>query len=622
MENLRPLRAELPAVWSDISNAMREFKDHSLHIIVLDEVLGLELSNFSRKLKLKPGIYDDHRVIVAMSNNLWFRGMEIKEEGGRRKNSKETRAHLEAMVLRTKPEANQWLHLTPPEAVLGANAFEQGPVMIRKIHAYLVKVNLAENTEKKSAEFVNRVCKVTLEAFWTKKLREEEGFDRTDSMLEVPGAGWIASFLAKIYLTLSRYLIKEFLQAVVEVSTVELLALFVKLGAENFVKGPAVLLTEGVQNIRLDGLLTLIAITHGNLGGLMNLTRYPEQMRENVRKFDVKRATDSWNKIKDLRQTLIQSLLQQNRFGTGEDETIQREEDVRRHVGGMPLLTDLSLAMRTDPLALIRGATEFVTVIYGPVVTFAFPDVKMEAYRRSVLQLNLISAVDGSALNWCEQHVLRELMSEDLLFAKISEPEMTVVNFDDHLRDRMGEVDTGHLEVFPKLWNLRPYDKTNGETTRVPRLTAAYHKVREETKCWGDYKKLPEEIPEFPLIRRMLLGAFSAVQTPKLKAFETNERRMAIFSKTMDPCFVGRNAAVLQHTQFAHTDQATRRRISNASTPKPGRFDNEWAKRDLAPMRMRGRAELPEASLILTSVKPELMVGGTLQKRTLLAPFG
>ena len=207
-----------------------------------------------------------------------------------------------------------------------------------------------------------------------------------------------------------------------EVSIVELLTLFMTFGAENFVKGPVVLLTEGVQNLRLDGLLTLIAITHGNLGGLMILTRYPEQMRENVRRFDVKKATDSWNKIRDLRHTLIQYLLHQNRFGTGEDETIEREEDVRRHVGGMPLLTDLSLAMRTDPLALIRGATEFVTVIYGPAVTFAFPDVKVEAYRRSVLHLNLISAVDGSVLNWCEQHVLRELMSGDLLFGKIAEP--------------------------------------------------------------------------------------------------------------------------------------------------------------------------------------------------------
>ena len=99
---------------------------------------------------------------------------------------------------------------------------------------------------------------------------------------------------------------------------------------------------------------------------------------------------------------MIQYLLQQNHFGTGEDRTIEKEEDVRRHAGGMSPLTDLNLDMGTEPLALIRGTTEIVTVIYGPAVTFAFPDVQVEAYRRSVLNLNLISAVDKSALNWCE----------------------------------------------------------------------------------------------------------------------------------------------------------------------------------------------------------------------------
>ena len=100
--------------------------------------------------------------------------------------------------------------------------------MIRNIHAYLVKeMNLAENAEEKSAEFVNRVCQVTMETFWTQNVKGEEGFDRTDSMLEGLGAAWTASFLAKSYPTLSRYLIKEFLQAVVEVSIVELLVLFV-----------------------------------------------------------------------------------------------------------------------------------------------------------------------------------------------------------------------------------------------------------------------------------------------------------------------------------------------------------------------------------------------------------
>ena len=62
--------------------------------------------------------------------------------------------------------------------------------------------------------------------------------------------------------------------------------------------------------------------------------------------------------------------------------------------------------------------------------------------------------------------------------------------------------------------------------------------------------------------------------------------------------------------------------MSNAATPQPGRFVEEWAKLDLAPLMMRGKTELPESSLIATSVKPGLTVGGTLQTRTMLAPFG
>ena len=64
-------------------------------------------------------------------------------------------------------------------------------------------------------------------------------------------------------------------------------------GAESFVKAPVILLTEGAQNLRFDGLLKLTAITHGNLGVLIILTRYLEQMKENVKKFDMKRSRDS-----------------------------------------------------------------------------------------------------------------------------------------------------------------------------------------------------------------------------------------------------------------------------------------------------------------------------------------
>ena len=219
-------------------------------------------------------------------------------------------------------------------------------------------------------------------------------------------------------------------------------------------------------------------------------------------------------------------------------------------------------------------------------MTFAFTDEKVGAYRRSVLHLNLNSVIDGRTLNWCEQNVLFESMSEDFLIAKKSKPDMTAVNFKNHFSERMGEVERGHIEVLPKLWNLRPYEKTNGETTTIPRLIVSYQKVRKETEDWDDYKKLSDVIPEFPLIQRMLLGADSVVHTPRLSTTETNERRMAKFSESMNSGYIGRNPAVLQYTQFAYVDKSTRRRMSNTTTPKPGRFEE-----DLAPIAVRGKSD-------------------------------
>ena len=158
--------------------------------------------------------------------------------------------------------------------------------------------------------------------------------------------------------------------------------------------------------------------------------------------------------------------------------------------------------------------------------------------------------------------------------------------------------------------------------SRIPRLMVPNQKMRREIKDWGDYKKLPELIPEYPLIRRMLLRADSILDTPRLRAIKVNERRMAKISKSVDPCFIGRNDAVLQCTQFAHMDASTRRRMSNAAAPKPGRFEKEWVKLELARNVMRGKEEVHEAALILMSVNPELAISVELLTRTALASFG
>ena len=62
------------------------------------------------------------------------------------------------MVLRTNPEANKWLHLTPRIAALGTEK----------------EVNLAEKAEEESADFVNKMCQITMEAFWTQNIGGEE----------------------------------------------------------------------------------------------------------------------------------------------------------------------------------------------------------------------------------------------------------------------------------------------------------------------------------------------------------------------------------------------------------------------------------------------------------------
>ena len=139
-DNYYPSRSELPAVWADISNAIQGLRDCSTTRLVLDEILGLELSNFAGLLKLRPGVDDDHLLVQQVADDLWFRQMDHAEnEQGRmiRKNMTSAEEDLMAMALRTKPQNNVWLYLSPRLCTLGEDAFEHAPAIIKEIHVYL-----------------------------------------------------------------------------------------------------------------------------------------------------------------------------------------------------------------------------------------------------------------------------------------------------------------------------------------------------------------------------------------------------------------------------------------------------------------------------------------------------
>ena len=140
----------------------------------------------------------------------------------------------------------------------------------------------------------------------------------------------------------------------------------------------------------------------------------------------------------------------------------------------MPLLTDLAVMMRIDPLALVFGLREFVAVVYGPVMTHAFPDVQVRAYRNSVLHVSLISVVDCFVLNWVKNNELRGLASDVRLFGRIAEPGWMLMDFNNNFKCRMSGEDLCYVQFNSGLWNLGPVVKDSGDAMRVPAWPEAY----------------------------------------------------------------------------------------------------------------------------------------------------
>ena len=173
--------------------------------------------------------------------------------------------------------------------------------------------------------------------------------------------GWTPSFLSTCYPMVPRNLIASVVKDIRKLSIGLVLALYVTFVHENFEKGPANRFTQALADVRLDGFLTLITMKFGRLGDLFLLLRYPVQLQGTSREFNAQLETASYQKLKDWRMLLIQYLLQQNRSVTGEDKVATGTSECKQYCG-MLLLTDLAVMMRIDPLALVFGSREFVTV--------------------------------------------------------------------------------------------------------------------------------------------------------------------------------------------------------------------------------------------------------------------
>ena len=556
--NLRLRRSELAAAWADVSHALRGFYELADILIVLDEVLLLEISNFARQLKLSPIIRDDHPVVAHLTASLWFRDMELtitsstsrsRGPNNERKNVAASEKQLESMVHRLAQEGGKWPFLTPRLENATGKTREDEPLLVKQIWDFLEEqLGIAEKREMTVGRFVTAANEVTIGGFWSEHARGELRTRRDHEILEFLSPCWGKEFLAGVY-SAKETIFKAFIQEVLNMPISLLLALYLVYPRYLFNMGPAYMFSRGVDTLRIDGYLTLVLLTHGELTSFHRLMRYEEPL--SMGRTHSSMDTYSYKCAAGLKTLLVQYLLMQNRHLTGEEKSPKTREEWRRVNGGMPLLTDLCLVMRSDPMGMIRGLGEVVTCIYGPAVTFAFPDPLVTAYRYSVTHMSLISVLDGTTLNWCQQEVLRTQMSNTVLFGKVKDPELVVYSFRGQLQCRMGGKREGPIETYPKFWNLNPLTANGREILRIPAWTKSFELVKKELEAILEKEVLPASIPEFPIVRRITLGMNSSLVVPSLYARTATEEQQKEFTDGWDPLFIGYTAAVYFHTSDA-----------------------------------------------------------------------
>ena len=456
-------------------------------LIVLDEVLLLEISNFARQLELSPIIRDDHPVVAHLTASLWFRDMELtftsstsrsRGPNNERKNVAASEKQIESMVHRLAQEGGKWPFLTPRLENATGKTREDAPLLVKQIWDFLEEqLGIAEKREMTVGRFVTAANEVTIGGFWREHARGELRTRRDHEILEFLSPCWGKMFLARVY-SAKETIFKAFIQEVMNMPISLLLALYLVYPRYLFNMGPAYMFSRGVDTLRIDGYLTLVLLTHGELTSFHRLMRYGEPL--SMGRTHSSMDTYSYKCAAGLKTLLVQYLLMQNRHLTGEEKSPKTREEWRRVNGGMSLLTDLCLVMRSDPMGRIRGLGEIVTCIYGPAVTFAFPDPLVTAYRYSVTHMSLISVLDGTTLNWCQQEVLRTQMSNTVLFGKVKDPELVVYSFRGQLQCRMEGKREGPIETYPKFWNLNPLTANGREILRIPAWTKSFELVKKE----------------------------------------------------------------------------------------------------------------------------------------------
>ena len=167
-------------------------------------------------VKLRPGTDENHVLVHQMANDLWFRQINYvtnAQERIDRRNLTSLEEDLMALALRTKPHTNSWLYLSPRLCILGENAFEHSPAVIKEIHVHLKNLLIErELPGGKMLQLRQDVNTMSLDKFQSDVLTTKAQYERSGAILGGMGVGWTPSFLSTCYPRASRNLIASFVK--------------------------------------------------------------------------------------------------------------------------------------------------------------------------------------------------------------------------------------------------------------------------------------------------------------------------------------------------------------------------------------------------------------------------
>ena len=192
-----------------MSHASRGFYELADILIVLDEVLLLEISNFARQLKFNPEIRDNHPIIGHLTANLWFLGMDLtitsstsKARGpnNERKNVAAAEKQLEAMAYRPTQERGRWPFLTPRLENATDKTRENAPLLIKHIWELLERqLEVAESRDKTVGRFVTAANEVTVGGFWRKYAKVDLKRRKNQEILRFLSPCWEKRYMPRLF---------------------------------------------------------------------------------------------------------------------------------------------------------------------------------------------------------------------------------------------------------------------------------------------------------------------------------------------------------------------------------------------------------------------------------------